>query len=183
MVRRRTETYRDDWRTPPELFQWCSDRWGPFDVDLCASPDNALLPEYYTASNSALDHIPDWPKNIFANPPYGDLKLWVSAFRRCGSSVTAVLPANTSSAWFEDVWYADQIIFLIGRVSFLDSTNTPQPGNNSGTVLVHWGRRSGQPNVTFARWLSDIRDFKRNTMLAKHLEPMISQPSVSTSRL
>ena len=162
----RSTSYRDDWQTPPELFQWCSNRYGPFDVDLCASDTNHLLPNYFTKERSALVQPSEWPDRIFVNPPYGDLGSWVTHFRACGHrKICAVLPASTSSSWFEHVWAAHEVIFLIGRVAFVDpTTNKPSAGNNTGTCIAFWEntddpyRYIGYRHIGHRHWLRDIRD-------------------------
>lgn len=60
---------KDDWTTPKDLF-FKLDSEFHFDIDACASDENALCNEYYTKTCSILDH--DFVnKSIFMNPPYG----------------------------------------------------------------------------------------------------------------
>lgn len=153
--------YRHNWRTPPELFRWLDCRYGHFDVDLAADDDNHLLPQYFTAQRSALQIPNHWPERCFCNPPYGDLEPWVRRFvvhARSGGRVCAILPSNTSSAWFVPVFDNAKIVWITGRVQFVHPiTGRPTHGNNSGTViaLFGYGNVMSDPNEHY-RWL-DIR--------------------------
>jgi ribosomal protein L24E len=38
-----------EWSTPPDLFRRLNARYGPFDLDPCATPENATCARFYTA--------------------------------------------------------------------------------------------------------------------------------------
>ena len=38
----------DEWATPPDFFAKMARRYGPFDLDVCAQPDNSKCPHYFT---------------------------------------------------------------------------------------------------------------------------------------
>ncbi len=62
---------RQCWRTPPELFNKLHSLFH-FTVDACASPDNALLPKYWTEHEDA--RCQDWSGDVvYCNPPYGNI--------------------------------------------------------------------------------------------------------------
>lgn len=59
---------RESWRTPPEIFA-ALDAVFRFTVDACASPDNALLPRYWTRDDDAASQ-PWQGERVFCNPPF-----------------------------------------------------------------------------------------------------------------
>jgi len=38
----------DYWSTPPEVFEWCSKQFGPFDLDVCATAENTKAKAWLT---------------------------------------------------------------------------------------------------------------------------------------
>jgi phage N-6-adenine-methyltransferase len=66
----------DDRRTPREFFDPLHVRYG-FTVDAAASPDNALLPRFWTRKDDALRKR--WEsERVWCNPPYSNIPEWVS---------------------------------------------------------------------------------------------------------
>ena len=70
-------TKRQDWITPPDLYEQWNKRWGPFYLDPCTTKDNPLnTPMYYTKKEDGLNQ-PWWGK-VYCNPPYGrEVTHWV----------------------------------------------------------------------------------------------------------
>ena len=111
-----------EWETPQDVFDALNEEFGPFDLDPCATPENAKCPNYYTKEQNGLAQ-PWWGK-VFVNPPYGrDIKRWV---RRCWATaglsselVVALIPSRTDTAWWHDfVMKAGEIRFIRGRLKF-----------------------------------------------------------------
>lgn len=118
-----------EWRTPPDLFKRCSERWGPFDLDVAASHENAL-------ATPLIDGLSDvWHGRCWMNPPYGReigdwiFRAWEEVIGDCASRVVALLPARTDTRWWQD-YIEDSpfatVHFLRGRVKFLDAQGKPQ---------------------------------------------------------
>lgn len=62
---------RQWWRTPQELFGVLHSVFN-FTVDACASPDNALLPRFWTKEDDAAKQ--SWQgERVFCNPPFGGI--------------------------------------------------------------------------------------------------------------
>lgn len=162
----------DLWRTPNWLFRWLDERYGPFDVDLAASYENAKCARYYTQRDNALNI--DWHldstllysarpaiakphTNGFCNPPYNDLPPWLWKAKHesqvYGFRSTFVLPVwNGDKHWRANVFEgaADEVIQIYGRVAFEDADGKPVKGNRGGTVIAHYpglvnSRREVQP--------------------------------------
>lgn len=66
-----------DWQTPPALFARLHAEFA-FTIDVAASRENALCPEYLTIEDDAL--TVDWGKHVcFMNPPYGrEIARWMA---------------------------------------------------------------------------------------------------------
>jgi hypothetical protein len=58
-----------EWATPPDLFARLSAEYGPFDLDPCATPENAKCARCYTREDDGL--AMPWTGRVFMNPPYG----------------------------------------------------------------------------------------------------------------
>lgn len=95
----------DDRAVPFELF----DRWNErfhFTVDAAASAENARLPRFWTREDDGL-HQPWAGERVWCNPPYSDIKPWVTnAWYGSGHPwpelVVMLLPANrTEQGWWQ----------------------------------------------------------------------------------
>lgn len=120
-----------DWATPRAFFAAMNNEF-QFDIDVCASPENACLPTYWTEEDDALTQ--DWGlRNCWMNPPFGHgIGKWVrKAFEesRKGATVVCLLPARTDTSWWHDyVKRAAEIRFIRGRMRFSGHTvNAPFP--------------------------------------------------------
>ena len=58
----------DMWETPQELFDEL-DKEFHFDLDVCATPENAKCKRYYTPKQDGLSQ--PWDGTCWCNPPYG----------------------------------------------------------------------------------------------------------------
>lgn len=112
-----------EWETPPELYEAVDAIWH-FDLDPCASDENHLCEDYFTADDDGLTK--DWGgRRVFCNPPYGRaIGKWVEKAAKESikpSTVVVVLcPARTDTAYWHDwvVPYASEVSFLRGRVKY-----------------------------------------------------------------
>lgn len=59
----------DNWSTPQNFFDKCNAEFGPFDLDVCASPENAKCARYFTQADEGLAQT--WSGKVWMNPPYG----------------------------------------------------------------------------------------------------------------
>ena len=110
----------DLWATPQSLFDELNYEFH-FTLDVCAIPDNAKCPMFYSPAEDGLSQ--PWTGVCWMNPPYGRaIGLWVArAYRAAltGATVVALLPARTDTTWWHDyVVKAKDIRFLRGRIRF-----------------------------------------------------------------
>jgi site-specific DNA-methyltransferase (adenine-specific) len=127
-----SSTYQN-WETPKPLFNRLHERFN-FTIDLAASPDNHLLPRFYTEEDNSL--IQSWvDERGFTNPPYNIApefieKSYMEVAYGCMELNLLLVPARTSNKeWEEFVFpHAEELIFINGRVKFGNSpTGAPFP--------------------------------------------------------
>lgn len=134
----------DLYETPPEVFDYWN-RIFCFDIDLCAQPSTAKCPEYYIEEENALAR--NWSADGtrgWMNPPYSNPKPWVEkamAEARAGFLTVALLPADTSTAWYQMMKNAPSAVTLLhppGRIRFiLDGKKCGSPKFGS-CVAIFW---------------------------------------------
>ncbi len=121
---------KDDWSTPQWLFD-LFDKYYHFDLDPCATRENAKCDKFFTIEHDGLAQ--DWSKSrVFMNPPYGrGIAQWVEKAANeaiMGALVVALLPSRTDTAWWHG-WVkhtATNIIYIPGRLKFGDG-KAPAP--------------------------------------------------------
>lgn len=128
-----------DWYTP----FWIFEALGlTFDLDPCGPVGGVpWIPAKKTLSlaDDGLAH--NWVGRVWLNPPYGkETPLWLRRMHHHCDGVALVF-ARTDCAWFHDyISKADAILFLKGRVKFVDAfQKTGGGGPGSGSMLVAWG--------------------------------------------
>jgi site-specific DNA-methyltransferase (adenine-specific) len=122
----------DEWATPPELFADLSRLFGPFDLDPCATTDNALCEHFFTREDNGLAQ--DWGTGrVYMNPPYGrHIGTWLCKAlyaAQLGALVVCLVPARTDTVWWHTYTPRAQVRFLRGRLSFtrLDGRRAQAP--------------------------------------------------------
>ena len=116
----------NEWATPKAFFA-ALDAEFHFTLDPCATPENAKCKNFYTIEDDGLTK--SWGGEIvFCNPPYGRaIGAWVrkcsEESRKPGTTVVALIPARTDTAYFHDYIYnkAREVRFVRGRLHFNDS--------------------------------------------------------------
>lgn len=111
----------DDWATPQSFFDALNDEFH-FDLDVCASPENAKCARFFTRDVDGLAYR--WSGRCFMNPPYGrQIGKWVAKARRSaeeGATVVCLLPARVDTRWWHDNVIAGgaEVRFVRGRLKF-----------------------------------------------------------------
>ena len=108
-----------EWETP----QWFFDKLNAqfkFNLDVCATPDNAKCKRYFTKDDDGLQR--KWTGTCWMNPPYGrEIKQWMKkAYEESlhGATVVCLVPARTDTAWWHDYAMKGKIRFIRGRLKF-----------------------------------------------------------------
>lgn len=116
----------DEWPTPHKFFDEVVRTWGEFDLDPCATPENAKAKRYFTKEDDGLSK--KWTGKVWMNPPYGrSIGLWMQkAYESSlgGALVICLVPARTDTAWWHDYAMQGTVRFIRGRIKFGDSKNS-----------------------------------------------------------
>jgi phage N-6-adenine-methyltransferase len=161
---------RSDWAKPWELFL-SLDAVYRFDLDVCATADNAkcawffspaedgLAQEWVISKSSLLSlAVPpagdmDCARTVvaFCNPPYGrEIAAWMKKAWKAGGGrgavVVCLVPARTDTRWWHDyAMKATYISFIPGRIRFEGAPSTaPFP---SAVVVFGPGAKPPYPTV------------------------------------
>ena len=115
----------DEWSTPQYVFDYYNDIYN-FTLDACASEHNHKVDNFRSKENCGLKD--KWVGNIWCNPPYSHLKLWIekSYNEAMSSNITVVMliPARTDTiAWHKYV-SKGKVTFIKGRLKFSNSENS-----------------------------------------------------------
>src|SRR5688572_21964771 len=98
---------KNDRRTPKWFFDQCRHRFGNFELDVAATIENRVCPHWLADGLTQ-----QWARNEnnWCNPPYGPpgtIEKWIAKARyerdTNGARTLMLLPADTSTKWFQDV--------------------------------------------------------------------------------
>ena len=136
----------DEWYTPDYLFRSLSDLYGPFTMDVCATPDSARAPVFFTREDDGLAQV--WQGVCWCAPPYSDPGPWVrkaiestTGYRQdewhdqngwgwtgAAERVVMLVKNDPSTKWYRlGLAYATDHVALPVRVQF-----TPGAGQQAG---------------------------------------------------
>jgi phage N-6-adenine-methyltransferase len=115
-----------EWPTPQWLFDILDAEFS-FDLDPCATDENAKCLRYFTESDDGLSQT--WTGRVFCNPPYGrPLLLWMAkaweASQTTAELVVCLVPVSTDAEWWHEYATRGEVRFLRGRLKFGGSRNT-----------------------------------------------------------
>ena len=115
----------DLWSTPRDFFDDYNAIYH-FDVDVCATAENALCAKFYSPEDNGLSK--EWHGVCWMNPPYGrEIIKWMKkAYESSlhGATVVCLVPARTDTAWWHDYAMKGNIEFIRGRLKFGSSKNS-----------------------------------------------------------
>ena len=131
----------DNWATPQNFFDAQVAEHGPFDLDVCASAENAKCPRFFSSEDDGLAQ--NWQGHCWMNPPYGrTIGDWMKkAYQssREGAFVVCLVPARTDTSWWHEYAAKGHVTFIRGRLKFGGHKNSaPFP-----SALVIFGKAEG----------------------------------------
>ena len=110
---------KTDYETPQEFFDELDREFG-FDLDVCATAENAKHERFFSPEQDGLKQ--DWQGTCWMNPPYGlGIQRWVrKAYEASlnGATVVCLLPASTDTRWWHEYVMKGEIRFVQRRLSF-----------------------------------------------------------------
>lgn len=108
-----------EWATPQDFFDKLNLIYG-FELDVCATPENAKCARFFTKEQDGL--VQEWTGYVWMNPPYGrEIGKWVrKAYEssQAGATVVCLLPARVDTAWWHDYCEKGRYQFVRGRLKF-----------------------------------------------------------------
>ncbi len=116
-----------EWATPIKFFEFLDAEFG-FELDVCATPENAKCPSFYTKREDGLAQ--PWKGTCWCNPPYGrEIIHWLEKAMKTAQAglgtVVCLVPARTDTKWWHDyVGQASEVRFVKGRLKFGGHANS-----------------------------------------------------------
>ena len=141
---------KQDWQTPSYIFDPINEAYD-FDIDSAASPDNNLLPEFWTEKDDALKQ--SWEdKKIWCNPPYSKAKLFIAkalAERGNAEIIALLLPFRPDTVAFQSLNNC-YVYAIKGRIKFVGGENSaPFP-----SCLIFLGTKFKPKNLKIpGKWI------------------------------
>lgn len=126
------------WLTPPSLVE----PLGSFDLDPCGAPGHELAKRTYLLENGDDGLRDPWEGRVWLNPPYGKQADPFMEKMAAHNRGTALVFARTETrTWHNHIWpNASAILFLAGRVTFLDAQGEAAKANSGApSVLIAYG--------------------------------------------
>lgn len=115
----------DLWATPQDFFDKYNAIYN-FDLDVCATDQNAKCKKYFTKDDDGLNQ--EWHGNCWMNPPYGrEIIKWMKKAYESnltGATVVCLVPARTDTKWWHEYAMKGQIEFIRGRLKFGNAKNS-----------------------------------------------------------
>lgn len=114
----------NEWATPQKFYEELDAEFH-FDLDPCATPENAKCKRFFTIEDDGLKQ--NWGgARVFCNPPYGrEIGKWVE---KCyeeslkGALCVMLIPARTDTIYFHRfIYHKAEIRFIRGRLHFNES--------------------------------------------------------------
>lgn len=115
-----------EWETPQDFFDLLNAEF-QFDLDVCATPENAKASRFFTKEDDGLSQ--EWRGVCWMNPPYGrEIGKWIAKARAsalAGATVVCLIPSRTDTAWWHDfVQPFGKVNFVRGRLKFSGSSHS-----------------------------------------------------------
>lgn len=125
------------WLTPRHLVE----PLGKFNLDPCGAPGHELAAHTYLLENGDDGLRDEWFGRVWLNPPYGKEAEPFLAKMATHNNGTALIFARTETrTWHTIIWPTYAILFLAGRVTFLDPDGLPAKANSGApSCLVAFG--------------------------------------------
>ena len=115
----------DLWATPVDFFNKYNEKFN-FELDVCATHENAKCAKYFTIEDDGLSN--EWVGICWMNPPYGrEIIKWMEkAYKSSlnGATVVCLVPARTDTKWWHEYAIKGEVEFIRGRLKFGGSKNS-----------------------------------------------------------
>jgi len=126
------------WLTPPHIVE----ALGEFDLDPCGAPGHILARRTYLLEVGDDGLRDPWEGRVWLNPPYGrEAEPFLRRLAEHDEGTALVFARTETRVFHELVWEkATAILFLKGRLSFLDASGTVASANaGAPSCLIAYG--------------------------------------------
>jgi hypothetical protein len=144
------------WLTPPALIE----PLGKFDLDPCGAPGHVLAERTYLLENGEDGLRDPWFGRVWLNPPYGkEAEPFLAKLADYGRGTALIFARTETRTWHNIIWpKASAILFLAGRVTFLDPDGQAAKAN------------SGAPSCLVAFGLADAAALEESGIPGKYID-------------
>lgn len=108
-----------EYETPQDFFDPLDGEFS-FDLDVCATAENAKCSRFFTKEQDGLAQT--WTGSCWMNPPYGrQIGKWLKkAYEsaQAGATVVCLIPSRTETRYWHDYCMKGEIRFVRGRLKF-----------------------------------------------------------------
>lgn len=145
---------RQDWRTPPSVFDALSKQFGAFDHDIAADDLNHLCDSYSTEARGQPDYR-RWGKRNWGNIPFGSAQpfLTQAAMGLPYMDTVIITHANANSPWFQFALAHAALHCPDRRINYWHPDEDAK-GADRDSVIWHFG---GLPGRVFTIKLPEHR--------------------------
>lgn len=134
------ESFKNEFRTPPAIFEWGRSLIGGIDFDTACRVNNwlarpvwnARLPQNLLDTRMTDDALSvEWIGRCWCNPPYDDIEPWIEHAIACKDAITAMLiPSPNGEDRYDLLASHAHEIGIIGRLAFLAGGDYVIKGKN-----------------------------------------------------
>lgn len=139
----------NEWYTPPHIIEFAKRVMGEIDTDPASNElanQTVKAKTFYTINNSGLEN--EWEGNVWMNPPYSSnlVSQFIDKFieqEEKGNIEQAMILVNnaTETNWFQRLSSkCDGILFLKGRLKYLNSEGVPANTPLQGQSILYYGK-------------------------------------------
>ncbi|WP_052955955.1 phage N-6-adenine-methyltransferase [Photobacterium angustum] len=150
---------KDKWRTPAPVFGFMHREFN-FGLDVCADDDNALLDNYLTEEDNALDPKHNWHelaggRPVWCNPPYSrkNLKAFINEAKYQasvnGATIVMLIPNSVDATYFPHDAASEVRLVINGRINFNRADGAESSQNLQGSCFcILSPERGAKPDYT-----------------------------------
>jgi hypothetical protein len=126
-----------EWLTPPELVK----KLGEFDLDPCTpiNPPFTHAKTNYNIKDNGLEK--KWFGRVYLNPPYGKgMDVWLEKLKIHKNGIALIFARTETKCFFKHIWDdADAVLFVKGRIKFLDINGKQKGTPGAPSVFIAYG--------------------------------------------
>ena len=145
---------RQEAETPPDFFEAVCGRFGPRDIDVCATEANRKCTCYLGPQDDGLTHR--WfyeqtcERHAWCNPPFRDVRPWLAKAHAetqalPGSTALVLVPSDSSTNWWEAYTPLAFVLLLKPRIQFIAPPGLTYSTNSGKQALFVFG--TGVQNI------------------------------------